>query len=274
MASEPLSVLAIGAHPDDCDMKMGGTACLYTDRGHEVQFLSMTDGGAGHHELAGSKLVQRRHAEATAAADIAGVEFTMFENPDGRLQPSLSNRDHLIEFIRETDPDLVVTHRPNDYHPDHRYTAQLVRDAAYMVTVPNICPRTPALDDDPVFAYFADEFSRPYSFSPDVVVGIDEVIDRKFAMLDCHESQMYEWLPSNEGNLDSVPEAADARLKWLRAGGVNQVAATTEIAERFRESLITQYGNTVGHGIEHAEAFEISEYGSRMGKVKQNFPLA
>lgn len=260
MANDTLRVLAVGAHPDDCDLKIGGTACKYTDQGHQVKFISMTNGAAGHHEQGGATLVQRRQAEAEAAAQVADVEFQLLDNPDGRLQPSLANRDQLITLIREYTPDLVFTHRPNDYHPDHRYTAQLVRDAAYMVTVPNVCPQTPALDQNPVFAYMSDTFDRPYSFEPDVVVDIDDTVERKHEMLDCHESQMYEWLPYNEGVLDEVPADSDERLEWLREGRLSHMETLANIADRYREELTNKYGESGGE-IQYAEAFEASEYG-------------
>ena len=273
MSDDKLRILAFGAHPDDCDLKTGGVACLYADRGHDVRFVSVTDGRAGHHEHSGAALVERRRAEATAAADVAGIKFTLLDNPDGRFQPSLSTRNQLIRLVRKYNPNLVLTHRPNDYHPDHRYTAQLVRDAAYMVTVPNVCPGTPALRHNPVFAYFSDGFKRPYPFSPDVVVDIDDAVDRKFEMLHCHESQVYEWLAYNEGILDEVPENQDDRLAWLQAGGLPHTEALSAVADRFRDRLTERYGDT-GNGIEFAEAFEISEYGGSTSNVDSLFPFA
>ena len=261
MSTDSLRVLVVGAHPDDCDLKAGGVACKYADSGHEALFVSMTNGEAGHHELAGHRLVERRRAEAEASAAVAGADFVAFDVPDGRLDPSLETRDRLIELIREFGPDLVLTHRPNDYHPDHRYTAQLVRDAAYLVAVPNVCPGTPALEENPVFAYMSDTFERPYPFSPDVVVDVDDAVDRKFEMLDCHESQMYEWLPHVEGTLDAVPDDPEARFQWLRDGGLPHVDALADVSDRFREDLVERYGEERGREIEYAEAFEASEYG-------------
>ncbi|MFC4551094.1 MULTISPECIES: PIG-L deacetylase family protein [Halorussus] len=260
MPTETLHVLVVGAHPDDCDLKAGGIACKYADRGHKVLFVSTTNGEAGHHELAGRQLVERRHAEAEASAAVAGVEFEMFDVPDGRLRPSLENRDRLVRRIREFRPDLVLTHRPNDYHPDHRYTSRLVRDAAYLVAVPNVCPATPALDRNPVFAYLSDTFERPYPFSPDVVVDIDDVAGRKFEMLDCHESQMYEWLPSVEGTLEAVPDDPDERFEWLRGGGLPHVEVLADVSDRYRDALVERYGAS-GEDVRYAEAFEASEYG-------------
>ncbi|MFC4986504.1 PIG-L deacetylase family protein [Saliphagus infecundisoli] len=251
------TVLVIGAHPDDADIRAGGFACRSAAAGHDVTFVSTTDGRAGHHEQGGIELVERRKAEAAAAAEIAGIDYQVLDAPDGRLRPTLERRERLIRLIRRLSPDLVLTHRPNDYHPDHRYTSQLVRDAAYMVTVPNVCPGTPALDTNPVFAYLLDTFERPYPFDPDVAVRIpSEMVDRKYAMLDCHESQVYEWLPYNTGRLGEVPDDPDRRRAWLETDPLASLAEMREAADRF--------GDLLSGEVEYAEAFEVSEYGGAL----------
>lgn len=258
-------LLVIGAHPDDPDIRAGGLACSCADAGHDVRFVSMTDGRGGHHEQHGAELVERRREEATAAADVAGIEYRILENRDGRLRPTLENREDVIRSIREYDPDVVLTHRTNDYHPDHRYASQLVRDAAYMVTVPNVCPDVPPLDANPVFAYLLDTFERPYPFTPDVVVPIDEeMVERKYDMLDCHESQMYEWLPYTEDELDSVPDDPEERREWLATDPISGLEEMRNTADRFRDRLIEEYGPERGREIEYAEAFEVSEYGGEL----------
>ncbi len=255
-------LLVIGAHPDDPDIRAGGLACSCAAAGHDVRFVSLTDGRGGHHEQHGPELVDRRREEAAAAAAAGGIEYRILENPDGRLRPTLENRVEVIRLIREYNPDVVLTHRPNDYHPDHRYTSQLVRDAAYMVTVPNVCPDAPALDSNPVFAYLLDTFKRPYPFSPDIIVPIDEeMLERKYDMLDCHESQMYEWLPYTEDKLAAVPDDPDEHREWLTTDPISGLEEMGNTADRFREQLIERYGVKRGREIEYAEAFEVSEYG-------------
>src|SRR4051794_16173182 len=129
---DPLRLLIIGAHPDDADYAAGGTAALYRAQGHVVRMVSLTNGDAGHHQGGGAALAKRRLAEATAAGAVIGATYDLFPNHDGELLPTLDNRRQVIRLIRTFDPDLVLTHRPNDYHPDHRSTSQLVQDAAYM----------------------------------------------------------------------------------------------------------------------------------------------
>ena len=267
MDTKQIRVLVFGAHPDDCDIKAGGVAALYVQQGHCVKFVSVTNGDAGHHEMGGGPLAQRRNAEAQASSKIIGIEYELLDNHDGELMPTLENRNQIIRSIREFCPDLIMTHRPNDYHPDHRYTSVLVQDAAYMVTVPNICALTPHLDKNPVIVYLSDGFMKPYPFTPNVVVGIDAVVEQKIDMLHCHTSQFYEWLPYNSGTLNAVPDSDETRREWLAERLRNRFSAT---AEKYRDMLVEHYGTKVGSNIQYAEAFESCEYGSAL--TAENLP--
>ena len=272
MAERPLRLLIIGAHPDDADYAAGGTAALYRAAGHGVRMVSLTNGDAGHHERAGAELAQRRLAEATAAGAVIGATYEVFSNHDGALLPTLENRAQVIRLIRSLDPDLVLTHRPNDYHPDHRYTSQLVQDAAYMVTVPAVVPEVRHLAKNPVIAYLPDGFQKPYPLDPAVAVDVGPVLDRIVAMLACHVSQFFEWLPYNVGVLHEVPAGERQRRAWLE----NQVKARlAQQADRFRDLLVRQYGSDHGSRIQAAEAFEACEYGSPLDAAarKRLFPF-
>ena len=205
-ADAKLNIIAIGAHPDDCDIRAGGVAAKWAALGHRVKFVSVTNGDAGHQSEGGGALARRRRAEAREAGRRIGIEYETLDNHDGELVPSLDVRHQIIRKIRQWNADVVMGPRPNDYHPDHRYTGMLIQDAAYMVVVPNVCPDTPALKRNPVFLYFQDGFQKPNPFQPDIAVGVDDVIEKKVSMLDAHVSQMYEWLPWVSGNLDSVPK--------------------------------------------------------------------
>jgi LmbE family N-acetylglucosaminyl deacetylase len=166
----------------------------------------------------------------------------------------------------------VLGPRNNDYHPDHRYTAALLRDAAYSLIVPNIVPDAEPMDANPVFGYVADHFQKPAPFEPDVVLDVTDVEDRKIDALHCHESQMYEWLPYNVNKLDQVPDGDEARRKWLAQTRLPQFA---EVADRFRDELIERYGEERGSEIQYAEAFENCEYGGRLTEENRNvlFPV-
>jgi LmbE family N-acetylglucosaminyl deacetylase len=268
-ADGKLNIIAFGAHPDDCDQRAGGTAAKYAALGHRVRFVSVTNGDAGHQTEGGGALAARRRAEAQEAGRRIGIEYVVLDNHDGELLPTLNVREQIIRQIRQWNADLVLAPRPNDYHPDHRYTGILVQDAAYMVVVPNIAPDTPALRKNPVFMYFQDGFQKPNPFSPDVAVSIDEVLDRKLAMLDAHVSQMYEWLPWVAGTLERVPKDPSERRRWLRE--TRAVQPTPAV----RATLLKWYGPEKGNAVRYAEAFEICEYGTRPDEamIRKLFPF-
>ena len=254
-----LKLLVIGAHPDDCEVKAGGLATLYRQAGHIVRFVSLTNGATGHHEIGGIELARQRQQEAANLSGISGVEYTILDNHTGELEPSVANRKDVIRLIRKFDPDLVLTHRPWDYHPDHRYTGMLVQDASYILTVPNMAPLTPHLQHMPIIMYLGDTFQKPIPLEPDVVVDIDSVVEAKLDMLHCHPSQMYEWLPYNRGDLDRVPADESGRRAYLANGRLPQFS---DVANRHRERLIELYGSDRGARVQYAEAFETCEYGA------------
>jgi len=262
-------VIMIGAHPDDCDEDGGGTAALFAQMGYAVKFVSVTNGDAGHQTLKGTELAKRRFAEAQEAGKRLGVTYDVLDNHDGQLLPTLEVRLALIRKIREWNADVVIAPRPNDYHPDHRYTGVLVQDAAYMVSVPNIAPDVPALKKNPVFLYYQDHFQRPNPFRPDVAVDITSVYDKKISGLDAHESQMYEWLPWIGHYLDQVPKDKTERIKWLAKE--RAVTITPEV----RTSLEKWYGKDKAAQVKQAEAFEICEYGTQPDDetIKKLFPM-
>jgi LmbE family N-acetylglucosaminyl deacetylase len=273
-STPPLRILAIGAHPDDCESRAGGSAALWAKAGHVVRFVALTNGMTGHHEIGGIELARRRRDEAKAAAQVIGIEWQVLDTPSGSLDGSLDRRREVIRLIREFRPDLILGPRPWDYHPDHRYTGVLIQDAAYVVTVPNNEPLTPHLEKNPHIMYVSDGFQKPYPFTPDVAVDIDAVVEQKIDMLHAHTSQVYEWLPYNAGVLDQVPPATDeaARRSWL---GARRLPALAALADRYRDLLITRYGEERGRAVKYAEAFEACEYGAPLDEtgIQRLFPF-
>src|SRR5258708_19024783 len=154
----PLRILIIGAHPDDADIKAGGTAALWRAQGHTVQMVSVTDGRSGHQSQFGPQLVERRRKESKAAAAIIGATYVVLDAPDGALNDGLEFRHQIIRLIRSFQPDLVITHRQVHYHPDHRFTRLLLQHAAYLLTVPAGCPPTPHPAQSPAIMHFSDAF--------------------------------------------------------------------------------------------------------------------
>src|SRR5256886_10452025 len=250
-------VIAFGAHPDDCDIRAAGTAAKFARLGYAVKFVSVTNGDAGHQSSGGGPLALRRRAEAEESGRRLGVSYEVLGNHDGELLPTLNVRRQIIRLIRDWRADIVLAPRPNDYHPDHRYTGVLIQDAAYMVVVPNIAPDTPPLRKNPVFLYFQDGFQRPNPFRPDVAVAIDDVLDKKIHALDAHTSQMYEWLPWVAGNLEEVPKDPAARVEWLR-----QKRNRSPLSDAVREAVRQRY-RAEAAALRDVEAVELCEVGGR-----------
>ena len=270
-----LRIIAFGAHPDDCELRAGGVAAKWAALGHKVKFVSMTNGDIGHWRMAGGPLALRRQAEVFRCAKILGIAAQVIDIHDGELMVTMANRRIVCRLIREWQADIVITHRPNDYHPDHRYTGQLVQDAAYMVTVPYFCPLTPHLKRNPVFLYAEDRFQRPYPFQPDIVIAVDDVIDKKVEAVVALESQFYEGGCGGGPHLVPDPDdkaAVDRRKAAIRKYAYRRFAST---ADRFRNRLVELYGPELGGKIKYAEAFEICEYGRRPSKeeIRELFPF-
>jgi LmbE family N-acetylglucosaminyl deacetylase len=264
-----LSIIMFGAHPDDCDIRAAGVAAKWVALGHRVRFVSVTNGDAGHHEMGGGMLAMRRRAETQEVARRLVIEYVVLDNHDGELTPTLQVRQQIIGQIREVNADLVLGPRPNDYHPDHRYTGVLLGDAAFMVTVPNVRPDVPALRKNPVFLYYQDGFQKPNPFTPDIAVDITDVFEKKIDALDSHVSQFYEWLPWLDGRLGEVPTDPKARREWLKKSRSGQISPAV------RASLEKHYGSAAAAKVQYAEAFEICEYGRRPtpDDIRRLFPF-
>lgn len=273
--STKLHIVVFGAHPDDPQFKAGGTAIKWAKLGHRVKLVSVTNGDIGHWQSAGGPLAQRRKEEVMATGKVWGIETEVLDIHDGELMPTLENRKLITKIIREFKADVVISHRPWDYHPDHRYVGVLVQDAAFMVTVPYFCPDIPFLKKNPVFMYSSDGFQKPYPFKPDVVVSVDDVFDQKLEGIHLMPSQVYEGGASgSEEYVKTVPAANDevARKNWLRRRWTVRQGSE---AEKYRELLVKWYGEEGGRAVKFAESFELCEYGARPseGELKRLFPF-
>ena len=268
-----LRIIAFGAHPDDAELGVGGTAAKWAALGHHVKFVSVTNGDIGHWKEAGGPLARRRTAEVQETAKILGITTQVLDIHDGEVEPTLENRRTITRLIREWKADIVMGHRPNDYHPDHRAVGQLIQDAGYMVTVPFFCPDTPHLERNPVFVSFQDSFTRPNPLTADVVVSIDDVVEKKLAATAALVSQFYEGGANGGPQLLPADDAGKARRK-------NEVREQFSrrfmgAATRFRAKLRELYGTERGDAVKYAEAFEISEYGRRPNaeEIRRLFPF-
>jgi LmbE family N-acetylglucosaminyl deacetylase len=266
-------IICFGAHPDDCEFSAGGTAAMWAARGHHVKFVSCTNGDIGHWGMAGGPLAQRRAAEVKRCAEIFGIETEVLDIHDGELMPTLENRKTIVRLIRQWRADIVMCHRPNDYHPDHRNVGLLVQDAGYMATVPFFCPDIPYLKRNPVFLYYEDGFRKPNPFSPDITVGIDEVIGKKLDAALALASQTLEGgCDGSENSYPSDPEKRKAREQQVRRSFDGSFSQT---ANQFRKQLAEWYGQEQAGKVRYAEAFEICEYGRQPNKkeIREMFPF-
>ncbi len=256
-----LRIICFGAHPDDCEIQTGGVGALWAAQGHHVKFVSVTNGDIGHWREAGGPLARRRLDEVLRADRMLGVATEVLDIHDGELLPTLENRKTITRLIREWKADIVMSHRPNDYHPDHRYTGVLVQDAAYMVAVPFICPDVPPLRSNPVFLFYPDPFGKPNPFTPDIAVSIDSVMEKKLDALELMESQFYEGGALGSAQLmPSEPAKQQERKRQVRARFAGR---SQDLAQNHRAKLADWYGKERAEKVQHAEAFEICEYGRR-----------
>lgn len=274
-AGKKLRIICFGAHPDDAEYKSGGCAIKWAQQGHEVKLVSVTNGDIGHWQMSGGELAQRRAAESAEVAKRMGVESEVLDIHDGELMPTLENRRKITRLIRDWKADIVISHRPWDYHPDHRNVGVLVQDAAFMVMVPYFCPDTPALKENPVFLYSSDRFQKPYPFRPDVAVSLDDVFEQKVDALMALESQIFEGgaLGSPEF-VAKVPPASqpELRRKYLHDRWVNRQGGE---AKQYRGLLQQWYGEELGNKIQYAETFEVCEYGRQPTpeELRELFPF-
>ena len=283
-----MRILMIGAHQDDNEFRCGGLASKYVKMGWDVRILSMCNGCGGHHVMSPEETTACRAKESAAVAELLGVTYDVWDIPDCNIVADLATRKRLIRYIREYNPDLIISHRTNDYHADHRAVGQLVQDASYLLIVPNECPEAPAMRSMPVILFNEDNFTNPV-FKADVIINVDDEIDTKLKIADLNVCQVYEWLPYTKGILDQVPEGKEERFEWLKGMNITEDTTDEEVmahthgyavryaktAARFRKELIEKYGQEKGSKIRYAEAFEISEYGTPLTEElkKKFFPF-
>ncbi|UCE99623.1 MAG: PIG-L family deacetylase [Planctomycetota bacterium] len=272
-----LRIIVFGAHPDDCEGRAGGVAAMWAAQGHHVKFVATTNGDIGHAEMAGGPLARRRIKEVKEAAKVLGIdESVVLDNHDGELMPTLENRKKFVRLIREWKADIVMGHRPNDYHPDHRYTGVLMQDAAFMVTVAHFCPDVHQLAKNPVFLYLSDNFQKPNPFEPDIAVSIDEVFEKKADALWAMESQIESlWATGNFEKIVPIPKEPAAREQRKQEFQGRFARRGESTANKYREKLIELYDEEKGKNVRYAEAFEVCEYGRQPSaeELKQFFPF-
>lgn len=190
-----MRILAIGAHPDDLEVLCAGTLARYKEEGHQVTMCVATDGTAGHMVIKPPELAEIREQEARAAAAIIDADFIWLGFPDELIFNDRETRFAFVDAIRQARPDILITHAPDDYHPDHRVVSSLIFDASFMASLPNIETEHPAHPVVPPLIYMDTVAGK--GFHPTEYVDISEKMDIKRQMLGCHKSQL-EWLKDHD----------------------------------------------------------------------------
>lgn len=179
-----VDVLAIGAHPDDVELGVGGTILRLAQDGYSVGILDLTLG-----ELGSRGSVEERMKEAQDASERLQVSARYnAELPDGGLQNTPEQRNEIIPYIRMLRPKLLLVHRHSDRHPDHRAASELVRDANFFAGVSSIVTEEAPYRAEHIYNY------NPYTDDdapPQMIMDISAVFDLKMDALASYRSQFH-----------------------------------------------------------------------------------
>jgi LmbE family N-acetylglucosaminyl deacetylase len=187
-ADARLTVLAVGAHPDDLEILCGGTLALFARQGSRVCMCHLTNGEKGGIGESVAEIRKTRRTEAIASAGVIGAESLCGEIPDGEVIANLENRSLMIDIIRGVNPDILITHSPADYHTDHAAVSKLVFEASYLVTIPHYRTRHPVMRRLPRLFYM--DTVAGIAFEPKEYVDISSTIETKRQMMRAHASQL------------------------------------------------------------------------------------
>ena len=234
------TVLAILAHPDDAEILCAGTLIrLGSERGYNVHIATATAGDCGSIEFPPDELAVLRRAEGAAAAALIGATYHCLGERDLRVNHTEASVENVVRLLARVRPNIVITHSPDDYHPDHEMTSKLVRTATFAAPIPNYLYRRwsdPPLDRIPHLYYCdpvegKDIFGRP--IVPTTRIDITGQIELKAMMLAAHASQR-NWLLKHHG----VDDYLISMREWSAKQGQ---AAGCDFAEGFRQHLGHSY---------------------------------
>lgn len=192
-----MRILAVGCHPDDIEIACSGTLSKCVKRGDKVIVCHVSSGNLGHVVIPPKELTKIRAEEARKAGALAGIEVISGGFDDLDIYDNNSKaRDKMVDIIRYAQPDLIITHDPNDYMPDHTAVSRLVFDASFAATVPNY--KSGQKNSAKLVPIYYMDTLAGVNFNPTEYVDISEEIDLKIKMLECHESQLV-WMREHDG---------------------------------------------------------------------------
>jgi LmbE family N-acetylglucosaminyl deacetylase len=209
-------VLAVGAHPDDLEILCGGTLVRFVREGHEVVMCHATRGDRGSFVHTSDEIAAIRGSEARRAAELCGAEHTTLGLHDSEVNAADPEQRRLvIDLVRDTRPDLIITHFPHDYMSDHNEISKLVFDCSFHATLPLFETGKP--HHDAVTPIYYMDTLMGIGFQPAEYVDVSGAIDAKAQMLEAHESQL-SWLRDHDG-VDIVEQMrAVSRFRGLQCG--------------------------------------------------------
>ena len=193
MANLNKTVLAIHAHPDDTEIFCAGTLALLKQEGFKIVIATMTPGGMGGISLSETETAEIRKKEAAKAADILDAEYYCLEQRDGYVFDNTEARVEVTALVQKVKADLVFTHLPFDYHPDHRATCAIVEAGTMLATLPYIPTGETPLSATPLLYHtspfdFTDTLGREVP-EPSFFIDITKTFEKKIEMLSFHQSQ-------------------------------------------------------------------------------------
>ena len=194
-----MNILAIGAHPDDCEEFCAGTLALYRRAGHRVVMCSATNGNIGSTTLSKEETARVRLGEARRSAAVIGAEYICLDYDDELFYETLDVRMAFINLVRHCKADVIFTHNPHDYNPDHELTSKIINDIAVMIPIAKLKTKEEPYDVIPSIWYF--EPANSMGFVPTDYVDITDFYETKMKMLGCMESQK-QWMVDNYASLN------------------------------------------------------------------------
>lgn len=271
MENREKRVIVICAHPDDAELTSGGICILLSRMGYKIKYISLTNGNKGHHEGTKNEITIRGYGETEEVKKRMGCEYEILNIEDVKLESTLKNRIEVIRLIREWKADIVITHPPYDYYPDHRHTFLLVQDTAFLVNVPKILSEVPAVEQSPLFLYTRGRYVNPLELQPDIVVDITSVIRKKAYVIDAHVSQIYEWLFWINHSNDIIPETEEGKIDYI----LNQYVLRRGEVRENDKSVVKKWYGSQAEEVKTIEAFEICEFGRTVNNqdIRALFPM-
>jgi len=210
-----MKILSIGAHPDDLELLCGGTLALYSKMGYEVFMCHVCDGSKGSLVYSSEELVKIRMNEAIESAKLIGAKSIWGGLSDGEVVVDLDSRVKMIDVVRQTNPDVIITHHPNDYHSDHVNVSKLIFEATYLSNLKLWKTNYPPSDKIPIL-YYMDTLAG-INFVPVEYVDISKTIDVKVEMVLKMKSQLG-WLKEMHNTNAEEFIKTIARFRGYQAG--------------------------------------------------------